>query len=85
MESIWTPADRVEATAPGARPGTLLVLVDSFFDAIQPVLVELYARTVVVRHHGLTIPMEVVEKEKPAVVLVLIVERLLPPAGPRLR
>jgi hypothetical protein len=85
METIWTPAERVEATAPGARPGTLLVLVDSFFDAIQPVLVELYERTVVVRHHGLTIPMEVVEKEKPAVVLVLIVERLLPPAGPRLR
>jgi alginate O-acetyltransferase complex protein AlgJ len=85
METIWTPADRVEATAPGARPGTLLVLVDSFFDAIQPVLVELYERTVVVRHHGLTIPMGVVEKEKPAVVLVLIVERLLPPGGPRPR
>jgi hypothetical protein len=85
METIWTPADRVEAMAPGARPGTLLVLVDSFFDAIQPVLVELYERTVVVRHHGLTIPMEVVEKEKPAVVLVLIVERLLPPGGPRPR
>jgi hypothetical protein len=85
METIWTPADRVEAAAPGTRPGTLLVLVDSFFDAIQPVLVELYERTVVVRHHGLTIPAAVVEKEKPAVVLVLIVERLLPPAGPRLR
>jgi hypothetical protein len=40
---------------------------------------------VVVRHHGLTIPAAVVEKEKPAVVLVLVVERLLPPGGPRLR
>jgi alginate O-acetyltransferase complex protein AlgJ len=85
MESFLTPADRVETTAPGARPGTLLILMDSFFDGIKPVLVELYERTVVVRHHGLTVPLDVVEKEKPAVVLFLIVERLLPSAGPRPR
>jgi hypothetical protein len=63
----------------------MLVLVDSFFDALQPVLVELHERTVVIRHRGLVLSEAVIEREKPAVILVLIVERLLPATGPELR
>lgn len=54
-------------------------------DAMQPVLVALEDRTLGTRHQGLTLPMAIVEQEEPAVVVVLIVERSLPPGGPRPR
>jgi alginate O-acetyltransferase complex protein AlgJ len=83
--SSWVRADPGVSDAAGVRAGTLLILGDSFRGTLIPALVEFHARTVMDVHHRLNIPAALVQRERPTVTLLLIVERLLPTEGPRIR
>ena len=69
---------------PGGSPGKLLVLGDSFLDTSWFVLAELKAETAFFPHHDLRISRTLLEQERPNTVLLIIVERLIPAAGPKL-
>jgi hypothetical protein len=70
-------------TAIGGGPGKLLVLGDSFTESCWFVFAELSEETVFFSNFGLRIPRSLVERERPATIVVIIVERLIPASGPQ--
>jgi alginate O-acetyltransferase complex protein AlgJ len=80
--TVWGLEQPFRTSVEGGIPGKLLVLGDSFLDTWWPVLAELSRETVYFPHQSLQVSRGLLEREKPAVVLLIIVERLLPAAGP---
>jgi hypothetical protein len=82
--TVWGLDQPFRSSVDDGIPGKLLVLGDSFLDTWWPVLAELGRETVFFHHHSLQVSRGLLEREQPAVVLLIIVERLLPEAGPTL-
>jgi hypothetical protein len=82
--TVWGLEQPFRTFAGGGLPGKLLVLGDSFLDTWWSVLAELSRETVYFHHQSLQVSRGLLEREKPAVVLLIIVERLLPESGPGL-
>lgn len=82
--TVWGLEQPFRTYVEGGIPGKLLVLGDSFLDTWWPVLAELSRETVYFHHQSLQVSRGLLEREKPALVLLIIVERLLPEAGPAL-
>jgi hypothetical protein len=80
---MWGLSEPFRVSNGGGR-GKLLVLGDSFMDSCWHALSELSSETLFLNHLGLQIPRSQVEKERPAAVLLIIVERLLPTRGPKM-
>jgi hypothetical protein len=83
-QTVWGLEQPFRTSVEAGIPGKLLVLGDSFLDTWWPVLAELSRETAYFSHHSLQISRGLMAREKPATVLLIIVERLLPEAGPAL-
>lgn len=81
-QTVWGLAQPFRTSVEGGIPGKLLVLGDSFLDTWWPVLAELNRETVYFKHQSLQVSRGLLEREKPSLVLLMIVERLLPERGP---
>ena len=82
--TVWGLEQPFRTSVEGGIPGRLLVLGDSFLDTWWSVLAELSRETVYFKHQSLQVSRGLLDREKPAVVLLIIVERLLPATGPAL-
>jgi hypothetical protein len=83
-QTVWGLKEPFRTSVEGGVPGKVLVLCDSFLDAWWPVLAELSGETVYFHHQSLQVSRTLLGSEKPSMVLLIIVERLLPAIGPSL-
>ena len=82
--TVWGLEQPFRTAVEEGIPVKLLVLGDSFLDAWWSVLAELSRETVYFHHQSLRVSRGLLERERPDVVLLIIVERLLPESGPGL-
>lgn len=83
-QTVWGLAQPFRTSVEGGIPGKLFVLGDSFLDTWWRFLAELNRETVYFNHQSLQVSRGLLEREKPSLVLLIIVERLLPAFGPAL-